>query len=261
MKQGLVLLLVCTFFPVNAHGAVHTQKISYAQGQTPLEGYLAYDDAIKGKKPGVLIVHDWSGLGSHFKTIAEQLAGLGYAALAVDMYGKDIKPGSHDFEMQAELVKTDHGVARARITVAFETLNKQPQVDPSRIAAIGYCVGAVPVLELARSGADVKGSVAFHGLVNTSPDEAKNIKGKFLILHGDRDPYVPQRLVNAFDEELTQAGVGHEVHWFKGAVHSFTIPGAGADNPHGGSVYNADADHQSWEDMKKFFDEIFKTHP
>src|SRR5882757_4025053 len=210
---------------VNAFGALHTETIEYKQGDTTCEGYLAYDDAVKGPRPGVLVVHDWMGCDSYAKMRADMLAKLGYVAFAADIYGKDVRPkGPKEAGAQAGKYKGDRALLRARVNAALDVLKKQPQVDTKRIAAIGYCFGGTTVLELARSGADINGIVTFHGGLDTPTRDAKNIKCKVLICHGADDPYVPAADVTALQDELRKAGTDWQMIFFSGAVHSFTRP-------------------------------------
>ncbi len=258
MKRLLVFFILMALDAATAHAAIHTETIEYRHQDAVLEGYLAYDDAIQGKRPGVLLVHDWTGLREITKKRSEQIAGLGYVALAVDMYGKGIRPvDPKDASAQAAIYKSDRALMRERIKAGLNVLERQSLVDSARVAAIGYCFGGTTVLELARSGADLKGVVSFHGGLGTPhAEDAKNIKGKVLILHGADDPYSPKEEVSALEEEMRQAGVDYQVHLYGGAVHSFTIPEAG-DDPSKGAAYNASADKRSWEAMKQFFSEIF----
>ena len=146
---------------------------------------------------------------------------------------------------------------RERADAGLKVLRAEANADPSRIAAIGYCFGGTTVLELARSGADLRGVVSFHGGLDTpNPEDAKNIKGKVLILHGADDPFAPKEQVLALEDEMRKAGVDYQVHLYGGAVHAFTVPEAGND-PSQGAAYNASADKRSWEAMKQFFNEIF----
>ena len=242
--------------------AVHTETVGYHHGDAVLEGLLAYDDASQAKRPGVLVVHEWMGLGDYAKRRAQQLAELGYVAFAADMYGKGVRAKDHAEAAQlAGVYRNDRALMRARILAALEELSKHPLVDPSRIAAIGYCFGGTTVLELARSGADVVGVVSFHGALDTpKPQDAKNIKGRVLILHGANDPFVKKEQVAAFEEEMRQAKIDYRLIVYEGAVHSFTVPGAGND-PSNGMAYNADADRRSWEAMKVFLSELFQEPP
>jgi dienelactone hydrolase len=255
----LVSIIAVLFFAVTVRAEVRTEVVEYKQGDTVLEGYLAYDDTIKGKRPGVLIVHEWMGVNNYVKKRAEQIAKLGYVAFAADIYGKGIRPKNSD-EAAAESTKykTDRKLMRARVKAGLEVLKNHKLVEDRYTAAIGYCFGGTTVLELARSGADVKGVVSFHGGIDTpNPNDAKNIKGKVLALHGGDDPFVPAAQVAAFQDEMRKAGVDWNMVIYGGAVHSFTNPDAGNDNSKG-AAYNEKADKRSWEDMNQFFKEIFK---
>jgi dienelactone hydrolase len=237
---------------------VNAGMIEYKAGDTTCEGYLVGDTAA-GQRPGVLVVHDWIGLGKFSMAKADELAKMGYVALAVDIYGKGVRPANpKEAGEQAGKYKSDRALLRARILAALEVLKKNEHVDPKRIAAIGYCFGGTTVLELARSGADVAGVVSFHGGLETpAPADAKNIKCKVLALHGADDPYVPPAEVAAFESEMTKAGVDWQLIVYGGAVHAFTNPGAGSYNSKG-AAYNERADKRSWEAMKQFFAEIFR---
>jgi dienelactone hydrolase len=254
----LLVLLLSAVTPAMAK--LITQTVEYKQGDTVLEGYLAYDDSFQGKRPGVLVVHEWYGLGKHAKTKAEELAKLGYVALAADIYGKGIRPQTNEeaAKIAGEYRSGDRKLLRARAQAGLDELKKQPLVDPNQTAAIGFCFGGTTVLELARSGADVSGVVSFHGGLNTpNPQDAKNIKAKVLALHGADDPFVPLEEVKAFQEEMRQAKVDWQYVSYGGAVHSFTNPEAGSDNSKG-AAYNLSADRRSWQAMQDFFKEIFK---
>jgi dienelactone hydrolase len=252
------ILLVIGLIASVASGAIKTQVVEYKDGNTVLEGYLAYDDAIKGKMPAVLIVHEWTGIGSYVKGRAEQLAGMGYAAFAIDIYGKGIRPANTDEAgKQAKIYRSDRQLMRRRAMAGLTQVKTYPFVDSSKIAAIGYCFGGGVSLEMARSGADLKGVVSFHGNLDT-PDanDAKNIKGKVLVCHGANDPFVKEEQVTAFQNEMRNAKTDWEMIFFGNAVHGFTNPENGSD-PSKGAAYNKDADMRSWEAMKRFFMEIF----
>lgn len=258
MKFMTYLLVSMMTMSVEAEAKLVTRSVEYCQGNTLLEGYLAFDDTIAGKRPGVLLVHEWTGLGSYVRKRAAQLAHLGYVAFAVDIYGKGVRPQTPD-EAAREAGKflSDRKLLRARALAGMEELLKQQQVDPERVAAIGYCFGGTTVLELARSGADLKGVVSFHGgLTAANPSEGKNIRAKVLVLHGGDDPHVPPQHVAAFQEEMRNGGVDWQMVIYGGAVHSFTNPDSGSD-PSKGVAYNEKADRRSWEAMKSFFAEIF----
>ncbi len=258
MRYLLSIVLVL-LWAVNAQAEVRTEVIEYKHDSTLLEGYLAYDDAVKGKRPGVLIVHEWTGLGDYVKGRAEQLAKLGYVAFGVDIYGKGIRPKTReDAAAQASIYRKDRELMRARAGAGLRVLRGHELADPGRIAAIGYCFGGGVALELARSGAEIAGVVSFHGNLDTpNPSDAQNIKGKVLVLHGGDDPFVKAEQVAAFQEEMRKAGVDWQVVIYGGAVHSFTVPTAGTD-PSRGAAYNERADRRSWEAMKLFLAEIFK---
>jgi dienelactone hydrolase len=231
----------------------------YRHGDTILEGYLAYDDRIKEKRPGVMVVHEWYGLNDYAKARAEQLANLGYIAFAVDIYGKGVRAKNREEAAKlAGMYRSDRGLMRARAAAGLEALRQQPQVDGSRIAAIGYCFGGGTALELARSGAQLSGVVSFHGNLDTpDPGDAKNIKAKVLALHGADDPLVTPAHVHAFQDEMRKASVDWQMVLYGGAVHSFTNPASGSD-PSKGLAYNEKADSRSWAAMRLFFDEIFR---
>ena len=259
IKTVLMGISLAALFPPLALAEVRTKVVEYKQGETVLEGYLAWDDAAKGKRPGVLVVHDWMGVGPYAKSRTEQLARLGYVALAADIYGKGVRPqNSQEASQQAGRYKKDRPLLRARVTAALETLRGTEGVDAKRIAAIGYCFGGTTVIELARSGAEIAGVVSFHGgLDSPSPADGKNIKGKVLALHGADDPFVPAADLAAFEEEMRKGNVDWQLVKYGGAVHSFTHADAGSDNSKG-AAYNERADRRSWEAMKAFFAEILK---
>lgn len=244
----------------SAFAGVVGRTVEYRQGDTVLEGYLAYDDSVKGKRPGVLVIHEWGGLGAYEKGRAHQLAELGYVAFAADIYGKGVRPAGPELAAKeaAKYRGSDRSLLRARGAAGLDTLAKLPQVDPERLAAIGYCFGGTAALELARSGAKLNGVVSFHGGLNTpNPSDAKNIHGRVLVLHGADDPYVKPEEVDVFQKEMRQAKVDWQMNYYGGAVHSFSNPRSGND-PSKGAAYDKNADQRSWEAMKLFFGEIFK---
>ena len=241
-----------------ARAEIKTETVEYKQGETTLEGFHAYDDSVSGKRPGVLIVHQWKGLGDYEKKRAVMLAKLGYNVFAVDIYGKGIRPSSpKEAGALAGKYKSDRALLRERVKAGLDALQKNEFTDAKKIAAIGYCFGGTTVLELARSGADVSGVVSFHGgLSSPNPEDAKNIKCKVLVLHGADDPHVIPE-VPGFQDEMRKAGVDWEFVAYGNAVHSFTDWNAGNDNSKG-AAYNEKADKRSWEAMKQFFAEIFQ---
>ena len=238
---------------------VRTEVVEYRHGSVVLEGYMAYDDSVQGKRPGILVVHEWMGHNPYVRKRAEGLARMGYAAFAIDMYGKGVRAkDSKEAASLAGIYKGDRRLMRARAQAGLDVLAKHPMVDTARMAAVGYCFGGTTVLELARSGAPLVAVVSFHGGLDTpSAVDAKNIRGKVLVLHGGDDPYVKPAEVAAFQEEMRGAGVDWQFVAYGGAVHSFTNPDAGNDNSKG-AAYNEKADRRSWEAMKAFFAETLK---
>jgi dienelactone hydrolase len=258
VRTLLLLLVLIVLLSSTAFAAIQSNVVEYKQGDTVLEGYLAYDDSIVGNKPGVLVIHDWLGVGEYVQSRARQLASMGYVAFAPDIYGKGIRPDND--KAASALVgqyKNDRKLLRLRAIAGLDILRNQPQVDPKRLAAIGYCFGGTTALELARSGASIAAVISFHGGLDTpTPEDARNIRAKVLALHGADDPFVPPDQVKAFENEMRQAGVDWQLAIYGGAVHAFTIPGAGSDKSKG-AAYDAKADKRSFEAMKVFFKEVF----
>ncbi len=261
MKKIIVLLAVLAG-ALAARAALHTQAVAYKQGDAMLEGWLAYDDSFAGKRPGVLVVHQWKGLGEYEKKRAAMLAQLGYVAFCADIYGQGIRPQTTaEAGAQAGKYKGDRQLLRARAKAGLDTLKKLEQVDTKQVSAIGYCFGGTTVIELARSGAELSGVVSFHGgLDSPTPADGKNIRCKVLACHGADDPFVPAKDLAAFEDEMRSAKVDWQLMKFGGAVHSFTdwsmdgkaLPGA---------QYNEAADKRSWAAMQQFFGEIFQSSP
>ncbi|HSH93430.1 MAG TPA: dienelactone hydrolase family protein [Roseimicrobium sp.] len=235
-----------------------TESVEYQHAGITLEGYLAYDAGKAGKRPAVLVVHQWKGLSAYEKKRAEMLVQMGYVVFCADIYGKGIRPENpKDAGVLAGKYKADRPLLRARVNVALDFLKKNPMTDTKHVAAIGYCFGGTTVLELARSGAELSGVVSFHGGLGTpTPDDAKNIKTKVLALHGADDPFVPAAEVAGFEDEMRKANVDWQLVKFSGAVHSFSDWNAGTDNSKG-AAYNEKADKRSWADMQVFFAELF----
>ena len=234
------------------------ENIEYRDGDVTLKGYLAYDDQSSNKKPGILVMPEAFGLGVHAKDRASRLAALGYVALAADPYGNGLEVTDlQEAIKHAGALREDPAKFRQRARVALDTLASLPQVDASRLAMIGYCMGGTFSLELARDGAPLKGVVSFHGGLETQrPAAAGQVKAKVLVCHGADDPFVPPAQVNAFAEEMTKAGADWQVISYGGTVHSFTNPNAGSVGVPG-IAYNKQTDERSWKAMRTFFDEIF----
>jgi len=257
-KKISFLVLSLAFLPGNAFAAIKTEYVTYSAGDVTMEGYMAYDDAIKTSQPGILIVHDWMGLGQFAKDKAEQLAKQGYVAFAADVYGKGIRPqNAAEAGQLATKYKGNRPLLRSHIRAAYDKLTGFEKVDKNKILVMGYCFGGTTALELARSGAQLAATVSFHGGLSTpTPDDAKNIKGRVLALHGADAPYVPPVEVQNFKDEMKKAGVELKFISYPGAVHAFTNPAAGNDNSKG-AAYNTEADKNSWIEFQKFLKEVF----
>jgi dienelactone hydrolase len=255
----LVFILLFLLIPWTvSHAKIQTKPIEYAHGDLNLKGLLAWDDSIKGKRPGVLVVHEWWGLNDYARQRAEQLASLGYAAFALDMYGKG-KVTTHSDQASAWMKETTANVKQwqARAIEGLKILQAQELVDPTRIAAIGYCFGGGTVTQLAYSGVSIRGVVSFHGpLPLPDPNQVSGIKAKILLAHGNADPFLTEDHIRTFRTTLDKAGLDWQMIVYAGARHSFTNPGAdqyGMD----ALKYNKEADRRSWRHMQVFFDELF----
>lgn len=258
---GLLLTVAC----LPAFAAVVGREVDYKAGETTLKGYIAYDDAVKGPRPGVLVVHEWWGHNDYARKRADMLAALGYVALAVDMYG-DGRTAAHpdDAGKFAGEVMKNTAAGEARFRAGSDFLRAQPQTDTNRIAAIGYCFGGAVVLHMARIGEPLVGVASFHGNLSTQKPAGKGaVRARVLVCHGEDDILVPPEQVKTFENEMTDAGARFKVILYKGAKHSFTNPDADKfardfNLPVG---YDEDADQQSWSDMKAFLREAFNAQP
>jgi dienelactone hydrolase len=228
-KLLLVAALWIAFGAGAARAAVKTKEIDYKQGATPLKGFLAYDDALKGKRPGILVIHEWWGENEHARHQAERLAQAGYVALALDMYGNG-KTTTHPKDaqaMSAEATK-DPRVVEARFNAALDVLKSQPQVDPTKLGAVGFCFGGAIALEMARAGADLAAVAVLHAPLapQWAPAERGKVKARILAQEGGADPFVSKDQVEAFKKEMKAAGVKADVIVYPGVKHSFTNPDA-----------------------------------
>lgn len=257
MKNLLFASLFALAAALPAGALIKTRTVEYKDGDVVLQGYAAWEDGFKDKRPGVLVVHEWWGHGPYARRRAEQLAKLGYTAFALDMYGKGVLAKTHEEAGQlAGAFFTDRAAMRKRALAGLEQLKKLPFVDQDKLGAIGYCFGGATVLELARAGVDLKGVVSFHGALATPTPATETPKAKILVLHGADDPNVnPQ--VPGFLDEMRKANADWEFVQYGGAVHSFTVPEAGTDTAKG-MAYNKAADRRSWEAMKAFLEEVFE---
>lgn len=255
MRTMLAMLLMA----MPSMAAVKTKTIEYSHNGTKLVGYLAYDDAAKGKLPGVLVVHEWWGLDEYAKSRASQLAALGYVAFCPDMYG-DGKVTEHPKEAakMSQTVRTNVEAWRARAEAGLKVLAEQEQVDSKRLAAIGYCFGGSTCLQLAYAGADLKAVATFHAALPTpTADQAKAIKSRVLICHGAEDFFIPKEAIEKFKAALDGAKTKYQFEAYPGAVHSFTVPGADKREIKG-MGYNEAADKKSWQQMLDLFKETLK---
>ncbi|MGI3785612.1 MAG: dienelactone hydrolase family protein [Janthinobacterium lividum] len=219
-------------------------------------GYLSRPDDDQ-THPGVLVLHEWTGIGDYVRMRADMLARLGYIALAADLYGADVRPTPQEAPAIAGRYYDDQPLLRSRLVGSFETLLAQPGVDPQATAAIGYCFGGAAALQLARTGIDVGGVVSFHGTLQTGPaGEAAGIRAKLLVLHGAADPMVPDADITALQDELRAARtLDWQLTAYSGAMHAFTMPHV--DAPEHGAQFNPIVERRSWQAMKSFLTEVF----
>ena len=235
---------------------IKSEVVEYRHGDVTLQGYFAWDPA-PGKRPGVMLIHEWKGHGDYVRRRADMLARLGYVAFAADMYGKGVFAKDHDEAgKRAGAFFTDRALTRERAKAGLDVLKKHPMCDATKLAAMGYCFGGMTALEMARGGLDVRGVASFHGILAT-PAPAKEIKARVIVFHGAADKFVDADQVKKFEEEMKAAKANYEVIAYDGAAHSFTVKEAG-DDPSKGMAYNQEADTKSWEKLQQFLMEIFK---
>lgn len=253
-----ILILSAFLLTSTIEAAVKTKVISYQTDGVKMQGYLAYDDAVTTKRPGVLVFHEWWGLNDYAKMRAEQLAKLGYVAFCPDMYG-DGKVAEHPKEAgkMASMVRMNQKTWLGRATAGLDVLKAQKQVDSEKLAAIGYCFGGSTALTLAYSGAPLDVVVTFHAALPTpTAEQAKAIKAQLLVCHGSDDGFIPQEAIKKFKNALDTAKVDYEFIAYPGAVHSFTVPDADKKGIQGIS-YNKAADKKSWQQMKSLMTKTF----
>lgn len=255
LLASLGFLFFCSF----AQAAVQSKAVAYQDEDTQLTGFLYWDDAIQGARPGVLVIHEWWGLNDYAKKRAHMLAELGYVAFAADMYGQGQvtdKPDQARTWMQE--VTADVEGWRARAALGLKQLKASGLVDGDRLAAIGYCFGGATVLQMSYANLPLKGVVSFHGALPAAPAEAKDKIGpKILVLHGQADSFVAPEVVTNFRNKLEEAGADWEMNTYGGVRHGFTNPDAasfGIEN----LVYDKVADERSWSRMQSFFAEILR---
>lgn len=254
MKKILCLALLFSWM---AHGKIKTETVEYIEGETVLEGYLAMPATLSKKTPTIILVHDWKGVGKQVKEKAEEMAKLGYIALAADIYGKGVRPASaEEAGKTAGFYKSNRKVLRLRAEAAINYLKTIKFADTDKLVAAGYCFGGTTVLEMARAGQNVAGVVSFHGGLDAdNMTDAKNIKGQVLVLHGAVDPYVKPIELENFEKEMNTNNVDWRMIKYAGAVHSFTNKEAGNDNSKG-AAYNEKADRRSAVDFMAFLKEV-----
>ncbi|MFO1157507.1 MAG: dienelactone hydrolase family protein [Reyranellaceae bacterium] len=238
---------------------MRTQDIEYRADGVRMVGQYVVDDGSAARRAGVLVCHEGPGLTDHTKKIAARLAGLGYAAFAMDYHG-DGKPLANPADTQARLTpwRSDPTGIRARALAALDVLKGQTEVDSGRLAVIGYCFGGTTALEVGRSGADVKAIVGFHsGLATTRPQDAARIKGRVLVCIGAEDPIIPPEQRADFEKEMQAAGIDWRLQLYGGAGHSFTNPAADSRGMKG-FYYHEATDRRSWNAMIELFNETLK---
>jgi len=246
----------------SSESPIVTREVSYSADGTTLKGFLAYDSSKVGKRPGVIVVHEWWGLTDYAKKRAKMLAKLGYVAFAVDMYGNGVTVDNpKDAGRLAGEALHSMDTATARFNAGLNILKEQPETDTSKIAAIGYCFGGGVVLDMALAGDNLNGVVSFHGDLPTGKvANPQDVKAKVLVCTGGADPFNPKKKVDAFEDAMNTAKVDYKVISYPGAEHSFTNPAADSLGKKFNLpiAYNKQADEKSWAAMQNFFDKIFK---
>jgi len=257
-----VLLAIALALPVSLTAKIITKPVEYRAGSVTLKGLLVYDDAVKGKRPGVIVVHEWWGLNNYPKDRAQMLAKLGYVAFAADMYG-DGKTADTPADAQTlagESMK-DPNLLKSKFLAAREVLARDEHTDPNQIAAIGYCYGGGVVLNMARAGVDIKAVVSFHGSLGAViPAEKGKVKAKILVCAGAADKFISAEDVKTFKNEMKSNDADMKYIDYEGALHAFSNPAATAIGKKYNMpiAYDEKADKQSWSDMQKFLKSVFK---
>lgn len=259
MKKILLTLLCIACLPLAIKAEVKNKTISYSHDGTTLKGYLAWDDAVSGKRPAVMVVHEWWGLNDYARKRVDQLAKLGYVAFACDMYGEG-KVTEHPNEagkMAGEVRKNmEAWLGRAR--AGLKILTDHELVDTKKVAAIGYCFGGSTVLQMAYNGLDLSAVVSFHGALPVpTAEQAKAIKARVMICHGALDNFIPEETIAKVRTALETAKADYQLNYYGGAKHSFTVPDADSKKIDGIS-YQKQADERSWQDMRRLFNEVFQ---
>jgi dienelactone hydrolase len=258
--MGIAFAAAGIFAAGMARAEIRTKTIEYKEGDTVFEGYLAWDDAAKEKRPGILIAHGKRGINDFFEGRARELARLGYVAFAADMYGKGVRPqGDEESSAQSVQLKKDRTLTRRRIQAAYKMLTANASVDTAKLGIIGYCMGGMVALELGRGGTPVQAIALFHGSLDTpTPQDAKNIKGRLLVMHGADDQNVPMTDVAALVKEMRDANVNFQLELYSGTVHGFTEP-ENVGGPGKRTAYNDRSAKKSWASMQELFHDVFKN--
>jgi len=264
MTKFLMFLLL-SLMSANAFAHVQGREIKYHVGAHEFTGYLAFDDAVSGQRPGILVVHEWWGHTAYARKRAKMLAALGYTAFALDMYGSGVLADHPDDARAFMMAATgDKKEMKKRFLAGLNVLRKQLSVNKRKIAVIGYCMGGGIALDMARAGLNVDAVVSFHGTLGTmQPAKSGQVKAEILVFTGADDPYVPTQQVQVFEKEMQAAGVAYTLKSYPGAKHSFTNPAADgfAKRFNMPLAYNKAADTDSWQRMQIFFIRIFNQSP
>jgi dienelactone hydrolase len=259
--KNLAFLAIVFMTTAGVDATVIEKEVVYKQDSSVFKGYVAYDNALKGRHPGIIVIHEWWGLNDFVKSKAKELAVMGYVAFAPDMYGDGKMTTDPQTAMKMAGAVRGTPLMRRRAALAFTTLRAMANVDTTNMVAMGFCFGGTAALELAYSGADLKGVVVFHaGLVSARPEEYAAIKPKILVLHGADDPYAPADTIANFQRALRESKVDWQMVYFGNAVHAFTNPANGTDNSKG-LAYNPAAAKRSWTYMRDFLNEVLAPMP
>ncbi|OOG28736.1 dienelactone hydrolase [Thioalkalivibrio denitrificans] len=256
-----LMIMALSLGTAHAGANVVSEEVTYTDNGFEMRGYLAYDAAVDGPRPGVLVIHEWWGHNEHARAQARRLAALGYTALAVDMYGEGrLADHPDDARAFATLVRSNMQLMTKRFDAARKFLEAHERTDAGQTAAIGYCFGGSVVLEMARAGEDLAAVASFHGALATqNPAQEGQVNARVLVLHGNEDPMVPAEQVENFKQEMEAAGVDYHFVGYDGATHSFTNPQADEKARQFGMPvgYHAEADQASWEELERFLAETF----
>jgi dienelactone hydrolase len=263
MRHLIVGAAIAVSFAGTAYAAVQEEAVTYKDGDTVMKGFIVYDGASKARRPGIVVVHEWWGITKHVREEARKYASQGYTAFVADMYG-DAKTADHpkDAGALAGSVRKNPAAMLSRFNAAMNLLSKHATVDASRIGAAGYCFGGSVVLDMARSGADLKGVAAFHASLGASASmaEAGKVKSKVLVLNGEADPFIKPDSIDAFKKEMAAANVDFRYISYPGAVHAYTNPEATAKGKEFNLplAYHPEVDRQAKDEASKFFSAVFK---